>query len=487
MRGLKNGDLQDPEEGLRTVISNINCRFRLTDEVRRKRFTSNSNERRSPSTTLSNQTHSRSTSPDLEADFKIHEQGHKHSAIKRERSKSPQKFPGAVDIARLHPNKVLLQALLDVPQPEYADPEHQKKFVTYHETLFTTFKRYHQVKTGWDQLQQEWATIEPTEHGTQNTNYRNTEVDLKNLKPWDDFPTHKEIHNFSKSTPLLEKNFHKIELPVVGGDQCWYQRWFDGSTIAPVLAEINVVEIMSPFFLQLNALIRLATYERGKESSWVVIGGGKLAMKRRIGGTPNKKDPDRVAFWTDGRHARTNSIEQGKPRTATEIPCLLVGDFKMAGKFNHNMLVKVCVRETRAEPRKVMNQIHDYMDMHNNRFGYIITETELVVFRRRAKREMWGHVDFSPSIPIQAPEGKLNALMVLWYFHVKYAVLNQDEGYILPSYYHNCPIKYGGGRCGEIEPVLEPEVFNGPSKTASPARRKARQNKKSQNSRQSWT
>ena len=35
--------------------------------------------------------------------------------------------------------------------------------------------------------------------------------------------------------------------------------------------------------------------------------------------------------------------------------------------------------------------------------------------------------------------------MVLWYFHVKYAVMNMDEGYELQSLYDDCPERLGGG------------------------------------------
>ena len=84
------------------------------------------------------------------------------------------------------------------------------------------------------------------------------------------------------------------------------------------------------------------------------------------------------------------------------------------------------------------------MDMHHNRYGYVITETELVMFRRREKR--WGLLDFSPSIPLHTADGGLNAIMVLWYFHVKYAVMtSRTEGYRLESLYHNCPKNLGGG------------------------------------------
>src|ERR1700738_1217637 len=72
-----------------------------------------------------------------------------------------------------------------------------------------------------------------------------------------------------------------------------------------------------------------------------------------------------------------------------------------------------------------------------DRFGYSISEVEVIMFRRRDEQQRWGRVDYSKSIKLSAPAGELNGLMVLWSFHVKYAVLNQEEGWELPSFFHN--------------------------------------------------
>ena len=72
-----------------------------------------------------------------------------------------------------------------------------------------------------------------------------------------------------------------------------------------------------------------------------------------------------------------------------------------------------------TEAQKVLNQIHDYMDMHHDRFGYVITETEVIMFKRREENELWGQLNLSPAIPLHGPVGELNGLMILWYFHVK--------------------------------------------------------------------
>jgi hypothetical protein len=119
----------------------------------------------------------------------------------------------------------------------------------------------------------------------------------------------------------------------------------------------------------------------------------------------------------------------------------------MNGKFKHKMLVDILaakVGKCFTEGQKVMNQIHDYMDMHSNRFGYIITETEVVMCRRRDEDQKWGQMDFSPSLKLSPGVGEVSALMALWYFHVKYAALKLDGGWELPSFYHNCPEKLAG-------------------------------------------
>ena len=114
------------------------------------------------------------------------------------------------------------------------------------------------------------------------------------------------------------------------------------------------------------------------------------------------------------------------------------------------------------ETKKVLNQIHDYMDMHHNRFGYVLSETELIMFRRRENgwnaTPVWGQLDFSPNIPVQGKVEERNGVMVLWYFYMKYATLNQDEGLNLPSFYEHCPSHLGGGKDGDgkiICPQLE--------------------------------
>jgi hypothetical protein len=164
-------------------------------------------------------------------------------------------------------------------------------------------------------------------------------------------------------------------------------------------------------------------------------------MKRRENGNPDQKAPDLAAYRTDGDVSFLNAKRKQRGHPADQTDCLIVGDFKLAAKFDRSLLfARGRSGKFHDRGQKVMNQIHDYMDMHHNRYGYIISEKELIMFRRRTSpMEVWGHLDYSPSIPVSTDKGKLNAMMVLWYFHVKYAVLELDGGWRLPSTYHNCP------------------------------------------------
>jgi hypothetical protein len=279
----------------------------------------------------------------------------------------------------------------------------------------------------------------------QNSSYDNTKIEMRHLKEWANFPTFESVEKFIKDNPKLHKIFRDVYLENAGSKVWFESKWDDPSAgYVPANEENSLVRNSHHFFAQLSALIRLACQGHSNKknevrlstsSRWVTIGGGKCAMKRRAKWNPDRKVPDSVAFWTDGDHSQLN-VRKGKV-PAREIDCLIVGDFKMATKFRRSMLLPID-EEFDVQGNYVANQIHDYMDMHHNRYGYIITHTELIMFRRREDPlETWGQMDFSESIPVSTGRGKLNAMMVLWYFHVKYAVLEEDGGWRLESYSHN--------------------------------------------------
>lgn len=306
--------------------------------------------------------------------------------------------------------------------------------------------------TAWQTLQKYISIQEPIAGKTdRNSDYHNTKVSLKDLRHWIDFPTFDTIEKFSKSIPQLKHLFHEVLIDNAARGK-WFEEVFKDPGYFPSNEESSLSRNLQPFFAELSALLRIAcvgfpnaesTGGGGvaPDSNWVTFGGGKCAMKRRSTGTPKdpEKIPDLVAYWTNGdyTHLKPTRGQPGFPANQTQ--CLIVGDYKMATKFEYAMLLRAMDKPL-LEVQRVMNQIHDYMDMSNNKYGYVITQTELIMFRRRdSPAGKWGQLDFSPPIPVSSKKGTINAMMVLWYFHVRYAVMGWDEGWKLESCYVNYP------------------------------------------------
>jgi hypothetical protein len=287
-----------------------------------------------------------------------------------------------------------------------------------------------------------------------NSDYDNTEISMQDLQPWDDFPTFREIYEFSLAIPELRVLFHEI-LHENAAMKSWYEHLYDDPGYLPPTEENSVARNSHFFFSQLNALLRLACVGPQNEaapeykglsptSMWLCIGGGKCATKRRKLGNPAHRNPDLVAYWTDGNNDRLNANPKQPGLPGDTVPCQLVGDIKMANKFTYSHLKEGIDGNGKAkfsaEGNKVMNQIHDYVDMHHNRFGYVITQQDLIMLRRRDEPPgKWGQIDYSHSIPVSSEKGTLNAMIVLWYFHVKYVIMGLDGGCMLQSCYENCP------------------------------------------------
>jgi hypothetical protein len=284
----------------------------------------------------------------------------------------------------------------------------------------------------------------PPNPTTAITKYDNTIVemdDVRSWEVWENFPTATEIESFVRSSPTLNRLFCEIAIED-----------FERTSNGPYDFEFPAGR---DFFKQLSGLLRHAClgspgYQSGTglitESKWVTIGSGKWPANEH---RPHPKVPDLTAFWTYG-DCFTLKDTKSNPHLDQAVPCLIVGDMMLSSKFQHEMLRPGTGGTFPKGAQYLVNKIHDYMDIHNDRYGYIITETELTMFRRRECMK-WGQLDYSPAIPISAERGKLNAMMVLWYFHIKYAVMEEDGGWRLKSYYDICPphllgssVKYQG-------------------------------------------
>ncbi|KAJ9299692.1 hypothetical protein DTO271G3_2576 [Paecilomyces variotii] len=80
----------------------------------------------------------------------------------------------------------------------------------------------------------------------------------------------------------------------------------------------------------------------------------------------------------------------------------------------------------RTEFRQALSQVNWYMKQHNSRYGFILTNEELVVIRRLDNH---GNLELAPPIPFTAggtvAQPRMTVLLALWYLGMLAA---QDEG-----------------------------------------------------------
>lgn len=126
--------------------------------------------------------------------------------------------------------------------------------------------------------------------------------------------------------------------------------------------------------------------------------------------TPNGFKPD-IAYFVVGL-----AVGAGSNRAP--------GDVKPGYKWNTGMATEPGIREVQF--RQALSQVNWYMRQHRTRYGFIITNLELVAIRRLDDH---GNLELSAPIPwenqgtVQQP--RLTVLMALWYLGMLAA---QDQG-----------------------------------------------------------
>ena len=115
------------------------------------------------------------------------------------------------------------------------------------------------------------------------------------------------------------------------------------------------------------------------------------------------------------------TIEDFIPDTAYFDPQLPVGncpnrapgDIKPSWKWSSSLRFQA---NTVHEFKQVLSQVNFYMKQHHARYGYILTDRELVAIRRRDRA---GNLDLSLRIPWSkqgtAQQPALTVLLALWY------------------------------------------------------------------------
>ena len=164
---------------------------------------------------------------------------------------------------------------------------------------------------------------------------------------------------------------------------------------------------------------------------WIGNGAEATFISQHSEPNAEQKKPDFASYEKnlDSRPTLSN-------KRFNKIP----GDAKLSAKINHAMLPpngKEYHRGRRnAEAKKVLSQIHGYMDRHEARYGYIVTDKELIFLRRREGR--WGQLDIAPPVKHNVwpnpSKGILNSKYVLFYFHWVVAQDDSANGWRLRSY-----------------------------------------------------
>ena len=128
-----------------------------------------------------------------------------------------------------------------------------------------------------------------------------------------------------------------------------------------------------------------------------------------------------VISFDEGTRAKLP--DQFKPDTAYFEPQLpeptrpnrAPGDIKPSWKWKHDLGASVN-RKDQREFKKVLAQVNYYMIQHGSRYGFIITNVELVALRRRDNN---GNMELSQPIPWTArgdmAQPQLTVLLGLWY------------------------------------------------------------------------
>ena len=193
--------------------------------------------------------------------------------------------------------------------------------------------------------------------------------------------------------------------------------------------EQSFERLWAPITHALNLILKkcAAKTQDNADPTRIVIGDGDCAKRKApeaLQATIRKK-PDFAGY--EQKPGRTQYVKDEPLQIANRIP----GDAKLFRKIRHSMLppngAEYDPIGKSAEAQKVINQIYDYLDQHEARYGYLVNDQELIFFKRRGTG--WGHMEIGPpikhDIDAAGHAGKIsNTKLVLLYFHL---IIANDE------------------------------------------------------------
>ena len=264
-----------------------------------------------------------------------------------------------------------------------------------------------------------------------NSSYEAPPINANDVELWNDFFENNEIRRMVQDprwNDVLTSPFSAKELGMFVWD-----RTISGGNVNELTFELLWNQITSA----LNLIhLKCAQKDQGLDDPiQILIGNGDCAQKitsepykkfESTKSTKSKKSnrpgqskrPDFAGYQYVPRSNQYS--KEGRAMVENRIP----GDAKLFRKIRRSMLPPDGVdynQQTKKEAVKVLTQIHDYMDRHEARYGYIVNDEELVFFRRRGTG--WGHLDISPAVRHDIdginPECKISTTkLILFYFHL---------------------------------------------------------------------
>lgn len=263
-------------------------------------------------------------------------------------------------------------------------------------------------------------------------------VELNDVELWVDFLTNREIQVMLEDEEVSSVLHGLLKIPqhlqIIAA--AWSEPCLGGK-----VSEEAFTTQWAPQRSLLNEINRMCAAKiRGTPvPAYIEIGVGDCAKRKAPGRTDKElKRPDFAAYervLARNREGK-NQFNGLEPLfTDNRIP----GDAKLFRKIRRTMLPPDGYEYTGGDSavviqaQRVITQIHDYMDRHGSRYGYVVNDEELIFFRRRGTG--WGHIDVGPAIRHDVtadPEaGIFNSKWVLFYFH--WIVANDRRQWHLPS------------------------------------------------------
>ncbi|KAL9612638.1 MAG: hypothetical protein Q9167_002765 [Letrouitia subvulpina] len=205
--------------------------------------------------------------------------------------------------------------------------------------------------------------------------------DIRNLTTWEDFNL-ETIHSIPDFTSLLNMEFKASWLPFPQ---------VPSSSLHPS-SESALQDIYALFFVpKVSAALKTA------------IGGSNYLSMR------SQKT-------RDGPHFLANYQNDFEKTLAGNGRGRVVGVVKTFDRWNTSMRHEIGQR--RVEYLAGLSHVHRYMREHSCRYGFIITEIELVCVRMGTSDiPYFGFLELAPTVELKNQEG-LTAALALWYLHM---------------------------------------------------------------------